>query len=356
MSEIEKQARLRPYKIEQVTAKANEIPEGVAQINAPEIWSDNKGEGIVIAIIDTGIDKNHPELMQAVIGGYNFTTSQVDDYQDREGHGTHVAGTIGARINDSGVVGVAPECKLLILKALDDEGSGYLSWITSAINYAIDWRGPGGEKVSVISMSLGGPDSDAEHEAIKRAVSEDILVICAAGNEGDNDFNTDELSYPASYPEVVSVGAVDFNDIPADFTNTNEEVDLVAPGVSINSTYINSNYAVLSGTSMATPHAAAAAALLKNKLTKEFQRNLTESELYAQLIKHTKTLNLDRRVQGNGVLDLLAVPTPIKEPIPETPEIPEIPKKIHEVIVSVNIENKIKIRKRKNSVAISWEE
>jgi major intracellular serine protease len=357
--EIISKVSLIPYEIQEVTENVNEVPDGVKMINAPDIWNDNKGESVVIAVIDTGIDKYHPDLMKSVIGGYNFTTADPNDYQDRNGHGTHVAGTIAAIQNNIGVVGVAPECKLLILKALNDAGTGYSSWIVNAINYATDWVGPNNEKVTAISMSLGGPDDVTEHEAIIRAIEHDILVICAAGNEGDNDFNTDEMAYPAAYPEVISVGAVDFNNIPATFTNTNEEVDLVAPGVDVVSTYLEGSYARLSGTSMATPHVAGATALLKNKLEKEFERKLTEAELYAQLCKHTRTLNLDRRIQGNGVLDLTAVPSPPAEQEPEPIEAPptEEPKEEKKILLSVKgIDAPIKVNKHKHSVSITWRE
>ncbi|WP_316852012.1 S8 family peptidase [Peribacillus frigoritolerans] len=349
LNKTESKVYLPPFQIQDVSTSANEIPYGIEMINAPDLWDETKGESVVIAIIDTGIDKTHPDLQGSVIGGYNFTTNNVDDYQDGNGHGTHVAGTIAGIQNGFGVVGVAPKCKLLILKALDDDGSGYIEWITNAIQYAVNWTGKDGEKVQAISMSLGGPPNEEEHAAIKQAIEKGILIICAAGNEGDDNFETDELGYPAAYPEVISVGAVDSNKKPAYFTNTNEEVDLVAPGVDIKSTYLKGQYALLSGTSMATPHVSGAVALLSNKLSKEFGRKLTEPELYAQLVKHTTTLDLDRRVQGNGILDLLAVPTPEPDPV--------IPKKTKEVLLSINnIDAPLKVRKRKNSIQITWEE
>ncbi|XTP56557.1 S8 family peptidase [Niallia sp. Krafla_26] len=318
MSISEKQVGLIPFKVKSVMQKATEIPPGVSLINAPQVWENNEGENVVIAVIDTGIDRNHVDLQKSVIGGYNFTTKDTANYGDDNGHGTHVAGVIAAQQNEQGVVGVAPKANLLILKALDQNGAGDLSWIINAIEYAISWRGPNNERVRVISMSLGGPHNEEEHKAIQKAVANHILVICAAGNEGDGDHRSNEFSYPASYPEVISVGAVDYDFQPAYFSNTNPEVDLVAPGVDILSTYVQSRYAVLSGTSMAAPHVSGAAALILNKAEKEFGRELTEPELYAQLIKHTKTLNFDRRFQGNGVLDLLAVPSP--DPIADEPD------------------------------------
>lgn len=307
---VEKQIKLIPFTVESTDYPASEIPRGVSMIHAPELWENNAGENVVVAVIDTGVDVHHPDLQGAIIGGYNFTTDDSTAYHDENGHGTHVAGTIAAQQNNIGVVGVAPKAKLLILKVIDAGGTGRLDWMIQAIHYAISWRGPNGERVRVISMSLGGPHDPAEHEAIQEAVASDILVVCASGNYGDGDATTDEYSYPAGYPEVVSVGAVDFDANPASFTNSNPEVDLVAPGVNILSTFLSGSYAELSGTSMATPHVGGAAAILINKAEKEFCRAFTEPEIYAQLVKHTRTLNIDRRIQGNGILDLLAVPQP----------------------------------------------
>ena len=131
---------------------------------------------------------------------------------------------------------------------------------------------------------------------------EDILVVCAAGNEGDNNSSTDEYSYPGAYNEVISVGSIDYKKTAARFTDSNKEVDLLAPGVNIVSTYLNNSYVMLSGTSMATPHVTGALALLIEWSTKEFGRRLTEAELYGQLIKNTETLDMARSLQGNGLL------------------------------------------------------
>lgn len=131
---------------------------------------------------------------------------------------------------------------------------------------------------------------------------EDILVVFAAGNEGDNNSSTDEYSYPGAYNEVISVGSIDYKKTAARFTDSNKEVDLLAPGVNIVSTYLNNSYAMLSGTSMATPHVTGALALLIEWSIKEFGRRLTEAELYGQLIKNTETLDMARSLQGNGLL------------------------------------------------------
>ncbi|MFJ7639806.1 S8 family peptidase [Peribacillus sp. NPDC097206] len=304
---MSKEKRLIPYKVLEIMEKANEkVPEGVELIKAPEIWEQgNYGEGVVIAVIDTGIDKEHPDLKERIIDGRDFT--ETGDYHDDNGHGTHVSGTILATLNDVGVVGVAPKASILALKALNGKGQGDINWINGALEYAINWKGPQGEKVSVISLSLGGPPDDKEHQLIQKAIQNDILVVCAAGNGGDGRHDTDELDYPGAYSEVVEVGAVDLSRNLADFSNTNDEIDLVAPGVDILSTYPGSKYAKLSGTSMATPHVSGAAALLKIISEKEFGRKLTEAELYAQLVKNTEDLGISKKAQGNGMLNLSMV-------------------------------------------------
>lgn len=303
------QVRLIPYTIQSVVENTNEIPKGIELIQAPEIWEDsNQGEGIVIAVIDTGIETDHPDLQDQIIDGKNFTSDYDGDpniFEDNNGHGTHVSGTIAASLNNEGVVGVAPKAKILSLKALTGEGSGNYEWIINAINFAVEWRGPAQERVRVISMSLGGPEDVPEmHKAIQNALSHGISVVVAAGNEGDNSEDTFEYSYPGRYNEVIQVGAVDNNLTLAPFSNTNEEIDLVAPGVEVVSTYLGNKYASLSGTSMATPHIAGAIALLIVLSEKEFGRSLSEAEIYAQLIKRTLPIGNRKSSEGNGFLEL----------------------------------------------------
>ncbi|TYR81497.1 S8 family peptidase [Priestia megaterium] len=291
-----------PFQVIEQAEKVNEIPKGVQLISAPKIWNETKGKGITVAILDTGCETAHPDLAGRIIGGRNFTSDDggnPDVYEDYNGHGTHVAGTIGAVQNNAGVVGVAPEVNLLIIKVLDKDGSGQYDWIINGIHYAVE------QKVDMISMSLGGPEDVPElHEAIQKAVNQNILVICAAGNEGDGNESTNEFAYPGSYNEVISVGAVDLERRSSMFSNSNNEVDLVAPGEKIVSTYLNGTYAKLSGTSMATPHVAGAMALIKVLSTNQFERELTEPELYAQLIKRTMPLEDSPKLVGNGFLNL----------------------------------------------------
>ncbi|KGP72322.1 S8 family peptidase [Pontibacillus yanchengensis] len=304
--------QLIPYKTEQILDSSSIVPEGVEMIEAPLVWeSATKGKGNIVAVIDTGCEINHPDLQGRIIGGKNFTTdynSDENNFNDNNGHGTHVAGTIAASQTNSGVTGVAPESSLLILKVLTGEGQGKMNWIIDAINYATNWKGPNGEEVRVMSMSLGGPSDVPElHEAIQYAVNQGVSVVCAAGNNGDGQARTDEYAYPGAYNEVIQVGAIDFNRNIASFTNTNDEIDLVAPGVKILSTYIDGKYARLSGTSMATPHISGALSLLVNITETQFNRRLSEPELYAQLIRRTVPLGHSSQAEGNGLLTLTLV-------------------------------------------------
>ena len=259
---------------------------GVEMIKAKSIWQESqKGAGVKIAVIDSGCDINHESLKNNIIGVKNFTDEDKKNPNiviDRVGHGTHVIGTICA--NGSNITGVAPDAQIYVL---------------NAIKYAVE------QKVDIISMSLGLSENSPKLEkVIKEAVNSNILVVCAAGNEGDGDADSFEYSYPAAYPDVISVGAVDKKGVPAKFSNSNTAIDVVAPGVDILSTYPNNRFAVLSGTSMAAPHVTGSLALLKNWSKNEFQRNLTQEELYAQLIKHTRVLEYPRTVQGNGLVYL----------------------------------------------------
>ncbi|OEC00128.1 serine protease [Lysinibacillus sphaericus] len=299
---MKQKLHLIPFQVNEVVEVVEVVPEGIELIAAPKVWEDSKGKGITVAILDTGCDITHPDLSGRIIGGWNFThddDGQPDQYIDYNGHGTHVAGTIAAINNGTGVVGVAPEASLLILKVLDKYGSGQYDWIIKGINYAVEQR------VDIISMSLGGSvDVPELHQAIQNAITNQILVVCAAGNEGDGQSSSNELAYPGCYNEVISVGSINLQRRSSNFSNSNNEVDLVAPGEEILSTYLNGTYAKLSGTSMATPHISGALALIKENANRNFERNLTEAELYAQLIKRTIPLGNSPKLEGNGMLYL----------------------------------------------------
>lgn len=283
------------------------MPDGVKIIGAPEFWKKGReGENITIAVIDTGCDIYHPNLKERIIGVKNFTNEDggteniVTDYI---GHGTHVAGIIAASDIGNGMVGVAPKANLLILKALGKKGGTYIS-VIEAINYAVQ------KGVNIISMSLGGKiDDENLHKAIINAKNKNILVVCAAGNDGDNNSKSIEKNYPAMYNEVISVGSINTNKESSRFSASNNEVDLVAPGQGLGNSGILSTvpagkFAEMQGTSMATPHVAGALALIINWAEDEFGRKLTEPEIYSQLIKKTISLGYNKNIEGNGMLFL----------------------------------------------------
>lgn len=302
--QVDLEVKLLPFVVnEEVRGVQAKTPYGIEMIKAKSIWEESeKGEGVNIAVIDSGCDVNHESLKNNIVGVRNFTNEDSKDPNiviDRVGHGTHVVGTIVANGNNNTILGVAPKSNIYVLKAIDRTGSGKMSWVINAIYYAIE------KKVDIISMSLGvNQSNDKLEKAVKEAVNKNIAIVCAAGNEGDGNADDFEYSYPAAYVDVISVGAVDKKGVPANFSNANLVIDVVAPGVDILSTYPDNKFAVLSGTSMAAPHVTGSLALLKNWSKTVFKRDLTQEELYAQLIKHTKVLDYPRTVQGNGLVYL----------------------------------------------------
>ena len=228
---------------------SSEIPWGVARVNAPGAWNFTEGAGVKVAVIDTGINYNHPDLQANYAGGYNAINPNAAPLDD-QGHGTHVAGTIAAVRNGTGVIGVAPKAKLYAVKVLASNGSGSFSAIISGIEWATK------NKMNVINMSLGGGGyMTAMHNAIKAAVAANVTVVCAAGNDSG------PVNYPAKYPESIAISAGDSNNQLAYFSSRGAEIEFIAPGVNVYSTSISGYYQNMSGTSMACPHVAGLAAL-----------------------------------------------------------------------------------------------
>lgn len=217
-------------------------------------WDINRGsEEILIAVIDTGVDLEHPDLIGQLSEGYNVVNPDLPP-QDDVGHGTHVAGIIGAQVNNQeGIAGMNWYSRIMPVKVLDKTGAGSTYAVAQGIIWAVD------HGADVINLSLGNyAQAEFLHDAIKYAYERDVVLIAATGND-----NTDQLGFPAAYPEVIAVSATDDHGKKATFSNYGDYVDVVAPGVSIASTYMNHQYAALSGTSMASPHVAALAAMIK---------------------------------------------------------------------------------------------
>ncbi|MGW9101548.1 S8 family peptidase [Priestia megaterium] len=226
---------------------------GPQKVQAPDAWDVTTSNGnIKIAIIDTGVQLNHPELAIKLWPGYNFVEGNLNP-NDGNGHGTHVAGIAGALTeNGLGIAGIAPSASIIPVRALDNSGNGTLSNIANAITYSTN----AGAKV--INLSLGSSQGSITLEnAINHAWNQGVVIVAAAGNEASN-----TLTYPAAYQNVIAVASTDINDQKSDFSNYGTWVEVSAPGSTILSTYTGSYYAYLSGTSMACPHVAGLAALL----------------------------------------------------------------------------------------------
>ncbi len=239
------------------------LPWGVDRVDAELVWpSGNTADPIKVGIIDTGISNTHPDLLANVQGGVN-TINPLKSWNDDNGHGSHVAGIIGALDNDIGVIGVGPAINLFAIKVLDRNGSGWLSDVIEGIQWAV------AKNMQVINMSLGTvSDVQSFHDAVIAAKNAGIVIVTAAGNNGGS------VLFPAAYPEVIAVSATDQNNVIASWSSRGLEVDLAAPGVGVYSTYKGASYATLSGTSMAAPHVAGSAALVLNTLVGAYDANL----------------------------------------------------------------------------------
>jgi thermitase len=224
---------------------------GLAKLQAPAAWDVATGAGVTVAVVDTGVDATHPDLAGQVFAGPDLVEGD-DVPQDEAGHGTHVAGTIAAiRDNAIGVVGVAPSAKVLAVRVLGADGGGAWSTVAEGILAAA------ANGAKVINLSLGGSaDARVVREAVAQVQATGVLVVAAAGNDG-----VSRRFYPAGYPGVLAVGATNATDTRARFSNYGTWVGIAAPGDAILSTAPDGRYARMSGTSMASPHVAGAAAI-----------------------------------------------------------------------------------------------
>ena len=263
-------------------------------MNVPEIWKDSRGEGIKVAILDSGVPE-HVDL--APVGGKSFIDGY---YTDANGHSTHCGGIVAALCdNGMGVCGIAPAVDDWYGAVLDGNGSGSIDSVVAGIRWAVDEVG-----ADIISMSLGiaipFPIRQLE-DACNYAVEHGVAVIAAAGNEAG------KVGQPGMYDSVITVAAVNSKQQHAAFSNVGKEVDFATGGVDVYSTYLNNSYAVLSGTSMSTPAIAAIAALILAKHLKAGKK-LTPEELR----QHIKRIAYD--VGGDGFDELYGHGIPIFRP------------------------------------------
>ncbi|WP_096155439.1 MULTISPECIES: S8 family peptidase [Bacillus] len=273
-------------------AVSQTVPYGVTHIKADVAHSQGiTGNGVKVAILDTGIDASHPDLN--VAGGASFVSGEPNALTDGNGHGTHVAGTVAALNNNVGVLGIAYDVDLYAVKVLGSDGSGTLAGIAQGIEWSI------ANGMDVINMSLGGSTgSSTLKQASDNAYNSGIVVVAAAGNSGNFFGLINTIGYPARYDSVIAVGAVDANNNRASFSSVGNELEVMAPGVNILSTLPGNSYGSLNGTSMASPHVAGAAALMLAK-----NPNLTNVQV-RQKLSQTATNLGSKFYFGNGVINV----------------------------------------------------
>lgn len=231
--------------------RAVNITQAIRAIHADEAWRLSQGEGVGVAVFDTGIDLSHPDLVGRVHGGINLITRGAQP-QDDHGHGTRVAGIIAAAGRTPAVTGVAPKARLYAVKVLDANGDGAVSDLILGLQWVME------RKIPVVNMSIDIPEeSQALATAIHNAIASGVTIIASTGNRGVGN----PPVYPAAYPGVIGVSAVTLDGRPVSFATAGPEVDLVAPGLAIRTTTLRRGYTWASGTSMASPFVAGVAAL-----------------------------------------------------------------------------------------------
>ena len=278
----------------EMAAQRKEETWGINRVHAPAAWPITEGKGVKVAVIDTGIDSSHPDLSGSVDGGYSAITKTENpaDYQDDNGHGTHVSGTIAAHRDGKGVVGVAPKARLYAVKVLDADGSGNLSDVVDGIVWAAK------NHMDVANMSLGAPvDSEAMKRAVRFARGSGVVIVAAAGNSGGS------VGFPGAYEDTIAVAASDSADNLASFSSRGPEVDFIAPGVDVLSAKMGGGFISYSGTSMASPHVAGLAALA---VSQGYVGLNGPDGVFAQLKKAAKRLptqGMTAEMQGAGMID-----------------------------------------------------
>lgn len=262
-----------------------EIPWGVKRVNSTAAWQRTSGRGIKVGIIDTGVDYNHSDLKPNYAGGYNAVETSKTPLDDN-GHGTHVAGIVGAALDGAGLAGVAPQVSLYAVKVLNSQGSGAYSAIIDGIQWAVS------NDMNVVNMSLGAPQgSEAMRKAVEAAYKAGVTLVMAAGNDSG------PVNYPAKYSQAIAVSASDSADKIASFSSRGPEIAVIAPGVAINSTYMGGGYKALSGTSMAAPHVAGLAAIAVAAGAR------TPAEVRRALTGASVSIGLGAAEQGAGLVD-----------------------------------------------------
>jgi len=264
---------LEPYTVKLTVSALSETEDyNHKMLNIPEMWKKSKGAGVRVVVLDTGC----PQHLDLKVAGCKDFSGSADPY-DHAGHATHVCGAIAALVNGIGVRGIAPECELWCGKVLGDDGSGTIDAIADGIRWAVDEA-----HADVVNMSLGCPPAGAYslklRSACQYAHDKGVVLCCAAGNDAG------AVNAPANLPTTIAVAAVDSNRKSAYFTCHGSEIDFAAGGVDTFSTWLDNQYAKLSGTSMATPVITGVVALV-TAAAKAAGNALTPEGVYKELLK-----------------------------------------------------------------------
>ncbi|MDI6716229.1 MAG: S8 family peptidase [Actinomycetota bacterium] len=292
---VEDDARVSVTSLPLITQQEEVIPWGVDRIDADIAWSKSNAESVRVAIIDSGIDLKHPDLIANIKGYYN-TINPKQKADDDYGHGTHVAGIVAAAKNGSGVIGVGPKAELFAVKVINKDGVGYISDVIEGLQWCI------ANHMQVANMSFETRSfSQALHDAVKASYNAGLIMVASAGNNGLGTSST--VGYPAKFEEVIAVAAIDEHDAITAWSSRGPEVDIAAPGHGIYSTYKDSSYTSLSGTSMAAPHVTGAIALKLQLIP-----GLTPPQVMDLLKRTAKHIpNATPQEQGAGLVDALAL-------------------------------------------------
>ena len=261
----------------------------IKKFNIDNLWDKTTGKDVVVAVIDTGCDYNHPDIKSNILEGKNFVNNN-NDPMDGNGHGTHVSSTICATNNSFGMVGIAPDTKIIPIKCLADNGTGEEDSISNGIIWAAN------KKVDFITMSIGSTRSSSKIEnAVNYANNKNVIIFCAAGNSGPNT----DIMYPAKYKNTISIGAIDRNFNRTSFTCSGDSLDFLAPGQDIMGCVPNNGYALMSGTSMSNPFAVGCASLLLSYNKKYNKYKLNNFQDYVDIFKQFSQPLQDSRYKNN---------------------------------------------------------
>lgn len=313
--------RLPPMVIGTNPIRASEIKDkmdwGLKALGIPSHWAETSGKGIRVGVCDTG-RYEHPDIAPPVLSK-NFSASNTD--KDLDGHATHVCGTLAAKKDGIGMVGMAPDVEIVTCKVLGDDGSGSYEAIVAGIDYCVE------HGCDIISMSLGGPWDRDLRLACQRAHREGIFLICAAGNEGSQG-----VTYPAKLPWTIAVAAYNDQGKIARFSSRGPQVDVAFPGEDIFSTWLDGKYNTISGTSMATPSCAGLVALMLSAHKVAEGRNIPVTPITNndELREHIQRHAVDQGPRGKdkewgwGIPDVDGflhgnIHAPVPPPSPEQP-------------------------------------